>query len=395
MKSPEDQLPGAGDPVKPEELEGLNVGVLKPDSQTQEQEIAKLTESIEGTKTKLGVVREGLGLLPTGEEPPSIISEKGKKKILQERLRQMEARNPSSDDSLSIPGKPIKTRKWWGGRIKEEQIPQNYSAYIEKSEEDAQKDSEEIRREYISPERKSEFDFLFKYAKDSPARKKRIDNIAFNPKLNLDLRKRANDERKTLRPQDGIHFMSEEDNQEYNTLLKNDRMRAKKFLREKWEEKADKEYLSNNYIVIHWAGGDGENSGRLEQLLHSPKPDLEISTQAYRTGDLDQLKNDHYEGLKYGLLIGGDITLAANGKIFSHDREAAERQGGKKYSAWASNLITGEKDAINPYEFLIGNWRTKAIVADRDTPNLDRIKNLADKYKVPLVYTDDKSVFKI
>jgi hypothetical protein len=47
-------------------------------SEAQREEITRLTESVEGTKSKLNEVRESLGLPPTEEDPPSVLSEKEK-----------------------------------------------------------------------------------------------------------------------------------------------------------------------------------------------------------------------------------------------------------------------------------------------------------------------------
>ena len=59
--SPEDQL---------KNLEG--------EAEATQQEITRLTESVEGTKAQLNEAREKLGLPPTEEDPPSVSSEKDK-----------------------------------------------------------------------------------------------------------------------------------------------------------------------------------------------------------------------------------------------------------------------------------------------------------------------------
>lgn len=51
---------------------------LDREVEAREQEITRLTESVEGTKTKLNQARESLGLTPIEEDPPSVLSEKDK-----------------------------------------------------------------------------------------------------------------------------------------------------------------------------------------------------------------------------------------------------------------------------------------------------------------------------
>jgi len=51
---------------------------LEGEVEVKEQEITKLAESVEGTKTKLNEARESLGLPPTEEDPPSVFSDKDK-----------------------------------------------------------------------------------------------------------------------------------------------------------------------------------------------------------------------------------------------------------------------------------------------------------------------------
>ena len=51
---------------------------LEGEVETRQQEITRLTESVEGTKAKLNEAREKLGFPPTEEEPPSVFSEKEK-----------------------------------------------------------------------------------------------------------------------------------------------------------------------------------------------------------------------------------------------------------------------------------------------------------------------------
>lgn len=56
---------------------------LEGETEARQQEITKLTESVEGTKSKLNKAREELGLPPTEEDPPSVYSEKDRLEKLQ------------------------------------------------------------------------------------------------------------------------------------------------------------------------------------------------------------------------------------------------------------------------------------------------------------------------
>lgn len=51
---------------------------LEGEAEVTQQEITRLTESVEGTKAQLNEAREKLGLPPTEEDPPSVSSEKDK-----------------------------------------------------------------------------------------------------------------------------------------------------------------------------------------------------------------------------------------------------------------------------------------------------------------------------
>lgn len=55
---------------------------LEDEMEARQQEMTKLTESIEGTKAKMNEARERLGLPPTDEEPPSTFSAKDRLKKL-------------------------------------------------------------------------------------------------------------------------------------------------------------------------------------------------------------------------------------------------------------------------------------------------------------------------
>lgn len=79
--SPEDQL---------KNLEG--------EMETKQQEMTRLTKSIEGTKAKLNEARENLNLPPDEEEPPSIFSEKDK---LEKLKAEQEALEKQKEELIS------------------------------------------------------------------------------------------------------------------------------------------------------------------------------------------------------------------------------------------------------------------------------------------------------
>ena len=119
---------------------------LEGEVKAKQEEMIRLSESIEGTKSDLNATRERLGLPPTEEEPPSIFSEKNKleklkaeqetlekqkeelvsqqekerlireekEKILQEKLdelfKEFEALNPRDFESVFKSGKTLEGR---------------------------------------------------------------------------------------------------------------------------------------------------------------------------------------------------------------------------------------------------------------------------------------------
>lgn len=73
-----------GKEEKPELSPEEQLKNLESEVEAKQQEITRLTESIEGTKARLNEAREKLGLPPTEEDPPSVLSEK-------ERLEKLQA----------------------------------------------------------------------------------------------------------------------------------------------------------------------------------------------------------------------------------------------------------------------------------------------------------------
>lgn len=63
---------------------------LDGEVEVREQEITRLIESVEGTKSKLNEARESLGLILTEEDPPSVFSEKEKLEKLKDEQELLE-----------------------------------------------------------------------------------------------------------------------------------------------------------------------------------------------------------------------------------------------------------------------------------------------------------------
>ncbi|MBU4223827.1 hypothetical protein KJ934_01200 [Patescibacteria group bacterium] len=63
---------------------------LEGEAEARQQEISRLNESVEGTKSALNATREKLGLPPTEEDPPSVSSEKDKLEKLQAEQEALE-----------------------------------------------------------------------------------------------------------------------------------------------------------------------------------------------------------------------------------------------------------------------------------------------------------------
>ncbi len=77
-------------PEKPELSPEEQLKNLEGETEAHQQEITRLTESVEGTKTKINEAREQLGLPPTEEDPPSVSSEKDKMEKLKAEQEDLE-----------------------------------------------------------------------------------------------------------------------------------------------------------------------------------------------------------------------------------------------------------------------------------------------------------------
>jgi|GEM_PF-2924883 len=106
------ELPGAVNVAEKLETESQKTGgpKLSPEEQlismrreaeTKQQEITRLTESIEGTKTELKEIQEKRGLPQTDEDPPSITSSRNRLNKLQEEQATMAIRMSELHQSLN------------------------------------------------------------------------------------------------------------------------------------------------------------------------------------------------------------------------------------------------------------------------------------------------------
>lgn len=83
---------------KPELTPEEQLKNLEGEMEARQQEMTRLTESIEGMKAKLNEAREKLGLPPTEEEPPSTFSEKDK---LEKLKAEQEALEKQKEELIS------------------------------------------------------------------------------------------------------------------------------------------------------------------------------------------------------------------------------------------------------------------------------------------------------
>lgn len=195
----------------------------------------------------------------------------------------------------------------------------------------------------------------------------------------------------------GSHFMNETENQEYQRLCESDLKTAIRFLREKWAEHADMDFI-NGFKRIHWVGSSEFGISKLEQLLSEGNPNVEIATQAYY--DQEQLTdNKRWLKAKFGVLIDGNVTLASNEDIQSNQwHGTVEQEGGPtkrvKYTEWANRLMTDESNYVQPYEFIVGDWRATALVIDPDTPDIDKILAVAQKHGLKVIDSQHNDLFR-
>lgn len=192
----------------------------------------------------------------------------------------------------------------------------------------------------------------------------------------------------------GSHFMTQEENVEYERLWRTNVKSAIKYLREKWAEHVDRDFIQS-FRCVHWVSNN-DMIKHLEEMLGDGKHEKEISTQAYNNSE--KLKtNKRWLDAKVGLLIDGTVNLASNADIQTNQWhgvvvEKDDDRKRRKYTEWANRLMTNEGNCVSPYEFVIGDWAAKAIVADPEaiTPEL---RALAEKHGIPIIATDDEQLF--
>jgi hypothetical protein len=188
----------------------------------------------------------------------------------------------------------------------------------------------------------------------------------------------------------GSHFMTKEENAEYDKLCQTDLITAVKYLREKWAEHVDRDFIQN-FRCIHWVS-DYDTFDHIEEMLRDGKHEKEISAQAY--SDSEKLKNnERWLDAKVGLLIDGTVNLASNADIQTNQwhgiiTEEDDDNKRRKYTEYANRLMTNEENCVSPYEFVIGDWTVKAIVADSDAITPELIA-LSEEYNTPIISTDD------
>lgn len=193
----------------------------------------------------------------------------------------------------------------------------------------------------------------------------------------------------------GSHFMSPADNSAYQELCRTDMKTAVKFLRDKWAEYADHDFM-NDFKLVHWVGDSAEGLADLEKLAGpSQSHEVEISTQGYR----DQASLDdspRWLQAKFGVLIDGQVTLASNQDMQTnqwhgpHQDDPTKRL---KYTEWANRLMTNQDDCVSPYEFVVGDWKPAGIIVDPDTPDLEAVTALAQQLDLQVVDSHSNSLF--
>lgn len=192
----------------------------------------------------------------------------------------------------------------------------------------------------------------------------------------------------------GSHFMSSADNERYQELCETDLKEAVRFLREKWSEYADHEYIQS-FALVHWVGNSESGVSDLEQLLGDSRHEVEISTQGYRD-DKSLVDNPRWLKAKFGVLVDGRVNLASNADIQTnqwHGLQEDDDVKRRKYTEWANRLMTNEENCVSPYEFAVDNWKATGIVIDPDTPDIDKVVALAKEHGLPVIDTRDNDLF--
>ena len=192
----------------------------------------------------------------------------------------------------------------------------------------------------------------------------------------------------------GSHFMSPEDNARFQQRCDSDLKEGIRFLRERWGEYADREFIES-FALVHWVGNSENGLDNLERLLGDSRHEVEISTQGYRDAEA-LIGNTRWLNAKFGVLVDGRVNLASNADIQTnqwHGLMPDDDVKRRKYTEWANRLMTNETNCISPYEFAVDNWKASAIVVDPDTPNMDLVVAMAKKYGLSVVDTSNNTLF--
>ncbi len=192
----------------------------------------------------------------------------------------------------------------------------------------------------------------------------------------------------------GSHFMSLADNERYQELCETDLKGAIRFLRDKWGEYVDRDYIQS-FALVHWVSNSEDGLSNLEELLGDSRHEVEVSTQAYRD-DKSLIDNPRWLKAKFGVLIDGQVTLASNADIQTnqwHNLKEDDAVKRRKYTEWANRLMTDESNCVTPYEFAVGDWKAAGIVLDPDTPDINKVIALAQKHGLQIIDTRDNNLF--
>lgn len=193
----------------------------------------------------------------------------------------------------------------------------------------------------------------------------------------------------------GSHFLSSADNRKYQDLCATRLDDAVIFLREKWNEYADHNFIQS-FLLVHWVGNEGHGLDRISRLLGDSRHQVEISTQAYRDSE-SLMHNKRWLKSKFGVLISGQVTLASNADIQTNQWSMLQPSDSiihRKYTDLASRLMTDETNCVSPYEFVVGDWVASGIIVDSDSEQRGEIDLLAKQYGLPVVGTQDENLFK-
>ncbi|MCW1948972.1 MAG: hypothetical protein KIH89_000780 [Candidatus Shapirobacteria bacterium] len=193
----------------------------------------------------------------------------------------------------------------------------------------------------------------------------------------------------------GSHFMSPDDNREYQRLHNTKMVDGIVFLRDKWSEYADHEFFKK-FVLIHWVGQDEMGLDRMSKLLGNGRHQVEISTQAYSDSE-SLIKNRRWLKSKFGVLVSGQVTLASNEDIQTnqwHMLQPSDTIFRRKYTEYANRLMTDETNCISPYEFVVGDWVASGILVDPDSDQRDKIDLLAKQHGLSVMTTTDEDLFR-